>query len=163
MSGRYARPVEKVLILSIGCPTGHTGRKERIMENKLYMALCEGRHDIPDAVDGAIFPAVIPDVTDVRGLEVAAEAAIARAALAHYRTGETAYMPGAKYAEWVADKARFPQVDVGPGFGLVIYVTGLTVALVAAINACLRVGIGLTLMHYNQTTGDYYPQEVMTC
>lgn len=54
------------------------------MKNRiaLKMALCEGRHDIPDAVDGAIFPAVIPDVTDVRGLEVAAEAAIARAAKA---------------------------------------------------------------------------------
>lgn len=133
------------------------------MKNRiaLKMALCEGRHDIPDAVDGAIFPAIIPDVTDVRGLEVAAEAAIARAALAHYRAGEAAYMPTAKYAEAVAAKGRFPYVDVGPGFDLVLYVTGLSVALVAVINACIRVGIGLTLMHYNRDTGNYYPQDVL--
>lgn len=131
------------------------------MENKLYMALCEGRHDIPDAVDGAIFPAIIPNVTDVRGLEVAAEAAIARAALAHYRAGETDYMPTAKYANAVEDMGRFPRVDVAPTFGLVIYVTGLTVALVAVINVCLRVGISLTLMHFNRATGDYYPQGVL--
>lgn len=159
MSGRYARPVAKVLILNIGCPIGYTGRKERIM-NKLYMALCEGRHSIPDAVDGAIFPATIEDVTDVRGLEVAAEAAIARAALAHYRAGESQYLPTAKYAQAVEGMGRFPRVDAAPGFGLVLYVTGLTVATVAVINVCIRVGISLTLMHYNRDTGSYYPQDV---
>ena len=128
--------------------------------NVLKMALCEGRHSIPDAVDGAIFPATIEDVTDVRGLEVAAEAAIARAALAHYRAGESQYLPTAKYAQAVEDMGRFPRVDVAPTFGLVIYVTGLTVALVAVINACLRVGISVTLMHYNRDTGSYYPQDV---
>ena len=135
------------------------------MKNRiaLKMALCEGRHDIPDAVDGAIFPAVIPDVTDVRGLEVAAEAAIARAALAHYRAGESQCLPTAKYAQAVEDMGRFPRVDVAPTLGLVLYVTGLTVATVAVINVCIRVGISLTLMHYDQSTGDYYPQGVMTC
>ena len=128
--------------------------------NVLKMALCEGRHSIPDAVDGAIFPATIEDVTDVRGLEVAAEAAIARAALAHYRAGESQYLPTAKYAQAVEDMGRFPRVDVAPTFGLVIYGTGLTVALVAVINACLRVGISVTLMHYNRDTGSYYPQDV---
>lgn len=127
----------------------------------LHMALCGGRHFIPAAVDGAIFPAVIPDVTDVRGLEVAAEAAIARAALAHYRAGETDYMPTALYANVVERQGRFPQVDVAPSIDLVLYVTGLSVALVAAINACMRVGISLTLMHFNQETGDYYPQGVL--
>lgn len=127
----------------------------------LHMALCGGRHFIPAAVDGAIFPAVIPDVTDVRGLEVAAEAAIARAALAHYRDGESQYLPTAKYAQAVEGMGQFPRVDAAPGFGLMLYVTGLSVALVAAINACMRVGISLTLMHFNQATGDYYPQGVL--
>lgn len=133
------------------------------MENRncLYMALCEGRHDIPQATDGAIFPAVIPDVTDVRGLEVAAEAAIARAALAHYRAGESQCLPTAKYAQAVEDMGRFPRVDAAPGFGLVLYVTGLTVATVAVINVCLHVGISLTLMHFNQANGNYYPQGVL--
>ena len=134
------------------------------MKNRisLHMALCEGRHDIPQAVDGAIFPAVIEDVTDVRGLEVAAEAAIARAALAHYRAGESQYLPTAKYANAVEKGGGFPCVDVAPGFSLVLYVTGLTVATVAVVNVCIRVGISLTLMHYDQSTGDYYPQGVMT-
>lgn len=130
--------------------------------NVLKMALCEGRHDIPQATDGAIFPAVIPDVTDVRGLEVAAEAAIARAALAHYRDGESQYLPTAKYAQAVEGMGQFPRVDAAPGFGLMLYVTGLSVALVSVINVCMRVGISLTLMHYDQTTGNYYPQGVVT-
>lgn len=130
---------------------------------KLYMALCEGRHSIPAAVDGAIFPAVIPDVTDVRGLEVAAEAAIARAALAHYRAGETDYMPSDLYAQVTELKGRFPCVDMAPCFDLVLYVTGLTVATVAVINVCRGLGVSLTLMHYDQSAGDYYPQGVRTC
>ena len=135
------------------------------MENRtsLHMALCEGRHDIPDAVDGAISPAVIEDVTDVRGLEVAAEAAIARAALAHYRAGETGYFPTAKYAQAVEAMGRFPRAAfLSTVEDLVLYVTGLTVATVAVINVCIRVGISLTLMHFNQATGGYYPQEVVT-
>lgn len=133
------------------------------MENRncLYMALCEGRHYIPQATDGAIFPAVIEDVTDVLGLERAAEAAIARAALAHYQAGESQYLPTAKYAQAVEGMGRFPRVDAAPGFGLVLYVTGLTVATVAVINVCLHVGISLTLMHFNKETGDYYPQDVL--
>lgn len=42
-----------------------------------------------------------------------------------------------------------------------LYVTGLTVALVAVINACRRLNIGLTLYHYNRDSGTYYPQKVV--
>lgn len=41
-----------------------------------------------------------------------------------------------------------------------LYVTGLSVALVAVINACIKGRTKLTLMHYNRETNDYYPQEV---
>ena len=34
----------------------------------MKMMLCEGRHEIPEAVDGAIFPAVIPDPTDLEAM-----------------------------------------------------------------------------------------------
>lgn len=40
-----------------------------------------------------------------------------------------------------------------------VYVTGITVACVAVIQACVMDGISLTLMHYNKETGEYYPQE----
>lgn len=41
---------------------------------------------------------------------------------------------------------------------LVLYVTGLSVALVEVINWCLRHNVRLTLMHYNKDTGEYYHQ-----
>lgn len=41
--------------------------------NKLRVALCQGRHDIPQATDGSIFPSVVPDPTDINGLRNRAE------------------------------------------------------------------------------------------
>lgn len=41
-----------------------------------------------------------------------------------------------------------------------VYVTGLTVALVAVINACRTLNIGLTLMHYDRESGSYYEQTI---
>lgn len=45
---------------------------------------------------------------------------------------------------------------------LTLYVTGLTVACIAVINAarCSRYGVSVTLMHYDRVTGTYYPQKV---
>lgn len=87
------------------------------------MALCEGRHSIPEAVDGSIFgneldPLAVEEMEEVafrklEGLET-----------------------------------------------LNLYVTGLTVALVAVINACRKCCIKLTLYHFNRENGKYYPQNV---
>ena len=44
-----------------------------------------------------------------------------------------------------------------------LYVTGLTVALVAVINACAIQQIPLTLWHYDRESGEYYPQSVEVC
>jgi hypothetical protein len=41
-----------------------------------------------------------------------------------------------------------------------LYVTGLTVALVAVINYCHQNKVALTLWHFNRESGDYYPQPV---
>ena len=41
-----------------------------------------------------------------------------------------------------------------------VYVTGLTVATVAVINACHKLGVHLTLMHWDKDSQTYYPQEV---
>jgi len=43
---------------------------------------------------------------------------------------------------------------------LILYVTGLTVALICVVNVCRELNIKLTLMHYNRDNGEYYPQEV---
>lgn len=41
-----------------------------------------------------------------------------------------------------------------------IYVTGLTVALIAAINAAKEVGASVTLYHFDRETGNYFEQSV---
>lgn len=42
-----------------------------------------------------------------------------------------------------------------------LYVTGLTVALGAVISVCTVRNIGLTLHHYDRSTGSYYPQTIL--
>ena len=42
-----------------------------------------------------------------------------------------------------------------------IYVTGLTVALISALNICRKLDIKVTLLHFNRDNGTYYPQEVL--
>ena len=44
---------------------------------------------------------------------------------------------------------------------LTLYVTGLTIALVATLNACKKAGVKVVLMHYNRDNNSYYPQEVL--
>ena len=87
------------------------------------LALCEGRHKMPDVVEGAIFDNIINPL-DVEGLEKTA-------------------------SEKLADVQQ-----------LTLYVTGLTVALVAVINICHAKGIKLTLMHFNRDAGNYYQQVI---
>lgn len=88
-----------------------------------FMELCKGRHEIPQATDGAIFETEV-DPLNVHGLE------------------ETAFQ-------------KLEGLEQ-----LHLYVTGLTVALVAVLNVCRREGILVTLWHYNRDTGKYYPQSV---
>ena len=87
------------------------------------MALCEGRHEFPEDVDGYIFPNIIEDPTDVGALTDTAIAAI----------GEDVVQ-------------------------LRLYVTGMSVALCAVINACRVRNINLVLLHYDRNTGSYYEQ-----
>lgn len=44
---------------------------------------------------------------------------------------------------------------------VIICVTGLTVALIAALNVCRTRGVQVVLMHYNNATGEYYAQLVV--
>jgi hypothetical protein len=85
------------------------------------MTLCEGRHAIHEAEDGAIFKNTVNPL-DVDGLEDQA-----------YST-----LKGVEF--------------------LNLYVTGLTVALIAALNAARKLQIRVVLYHYDKNTGTYYPQ-----
>ena len=42
-----------------------------------------------------------------------------------------------------------------------LYVTGLTVALIATLNVARALNIKMVLYHYNRVDGSYYPQEVL--
>ena len=104
--------------------------------------LCEGRHNLP--VDTFIFPAVVQPL-------------------------ETEQLEKQAF-EWLSE--RFPEQelrcvknvdcdvrDVYKG-KLSLYVTGLSAALVAVINACYKIGVDVSLFHYDRETGDYYHQQV---
>ena len=56
----------------------------------------------------------------------------------------------------VLQSNKLDNIDV-----LVIYVTGLTVALIAVLNACRMLGIKVFLKHYNRDNNSYYTQEVL--
>lgn len=115
----------------------------------LKMALCEGRHEIPEATDGYVFPAELAArlMRYEQGLEDMAAGAIAEA--------------GHKYYAYVsADDGYGLAKDQSAKVSLNLYVTGLTVALIATLNACRKQGITVTLYHYDKDSGDYYPQKV---
>lgn len=44
---------------------------------------------------------------------------------------------------------------------LIVYVTGLTAVTAALVGVCARNGVKLTLMHYDNASGDYKPQCVL--
>ena len=97
----------------------------QIWVDSAAMSLCKGRHEIPEAVDGAIFGTEV-DPLDVNGLQAQAMETLSALEIHH----------------------------------LDLYVTGLTMALIAALNACRSLGITVTLWHFNRETGKYYSQEV---
>ena len=127
-------------------------------ENKarLSLELCKGRHDIPEAVDGAIFPTEIKDVTDTENLERKAFNGIWNAAFKHFVNGETGYA----YTPMDCEEEMVP-VKMKKGLEVNIYVTGLTVALIAALNVCKEEGLVAVVWHYNKETGNYFPQKVV--
>lgn len=94
-------------------------------EKEVSMALCKGRHEIPEAIDGAIFDS---EVNPLKVAELEAEA-----------------------------KHKLEKLGCKV---LNLYVTGLTVALVAVLNACRELGITVWLYHYDRETGSYYSQAV---
>lgn len=95
----------------------------QIPATEVYMSLCAGRHEIPQAIDGSIFGTEL-DPLDLAGMETEA-------------------------AEQLHGVVT-----------LNLYVTGLTVALIAVLNVCREQKIKVTLYHYNRETEKYYPQEV---
>ncbi len=118
----------------------------------LNVALCEGRHNIPGATDGAIFKHTIDDPTDVEDLE---------------RTAfNSLWLKAFKRDLLELDEEEYEQNGGDPmrirhGIRINLYVTGLTVALIAALNVCREERLKVTLWHYDRDTNTYFPQEVV--
>lgn len=96
----------------------------------MNIGLIKGRHEIPEVNGLYIFNEPI-NPTDIIGIN---KIAIARI------------------------KQLFNNPDEERSMNL--YVTGLTVALVAVINVCRMYHIKLILWHYNKDTNRYFPQVV---
>ena len=121
---------------------------------KLKMCLCEGRHEIPQATEGSIFKTEV-DPLAVDRLEVQAFNSIwnkcSKMRILQYASSKYPELEGTEEE----DSLCIPR-----GLSLDLYVTGLTVALVAVLNVCREEGIKVTLYHFNRETGTYYAQEV---
>ena len=119
--------------------------------NIMTLSVCEGRHEFPTCVTGSVFTAedITRAITNPKMLEH----------MAFRRLFDLA--PAEK--EWVEEEfgiGKFKDVIV-EDVHLYLYVTGLTVATIAAINAARELNFKVTLMHYNRDTRDYFEQEVI--
>lgn len=105
----------------------------------LKVGVCESRHEMP--VDTFIFPQVV-DPLNVDKLEKEAELKLA--SLLRIMTVQQLDTKSLK----------------GTGITLHIYVTGLTVATLAIINAARKLFNNIVCYHYDYNSNTYYPQEI---
>ena len=104
------------------------------MRKTLNMELCSGRHPIAQSIDGAIYQETVNNVTQPSKLEEIAEKAL---------KGKTSY----------GDLQEISRIN--------LYVTGLTVSLIATLNVCRKADIEIELSHYDKYTMIYFMQEVL--
>lgn len=86
------------------------------------MSLFEGRHCMPDCVEGAI----LHNIHDITNLDL---------------------------------MERQCRKSLRGVTGLILFVTGLTPALVTVLKYCMSKDIPVMLMHYDRTTGRYFVQD----
>lgn len=93
----------------------------------ISVAVCEGRHEIPQATDGSIFGQTISEMKPAK------------------------LFAGAK-------TTLVEKYDIGKDDIVNLYVTGLTMATLAIINACKFIGAQVVCYHYDRETGEYIRQ-----
>ena len=115
--------------------------------SKLVVGLCEGRHDLP--VSDYIFK-TITDPSNVKEIEKSAFEWIE--AHCDIGTGSGAGI----------NQCGYTDVEIfQSSTELIIYVTGLTVALTSVLKFCMMNGIKTTLMNYDCKRGDYVEQKFL--
>lgn len=112
------------------------------MEKILNVAVCEGRHDIPQATDGSCFPNEIPSKI----------------------LKNPTYLEDMAFSRLWDICRRKKMIDENDriiwGIQLNLYVTGLTIAVIAAIKAAKNEGMDIVLWHYDRDSESYYPQKI---
>ena len=99
----------------------------------MKFALCSSRHPMPVEMP-SIFPETVTDPTDIDALM------------------------------GIVD-AKLSELNAGKAFALEpidLYVTGLTVCVGAVVRYCYLHMVPCTLHHFDRTTGDYYPQVIIS-
>lgn len=114
---------------------------------KVTVGLIKGRHEMP--VDSYIFEDGIEDIHNYREIAKHISNFLVK------RVGiTTTFGPG-------INQNDYTDVEVFQGkTKLVVYVTGLTCVTAELIKLCALNGVGLTLMHFDTSSGDYIPQVI---
>ena len=122
--------------------------------NNITIGVCEGRHNMP--CTNFVFG------TEVNPLETSKLEALACEKLASLVKEADLWTYKMVPSEDAYCDSRTARV-LKEGVELTIYVTGLTVALIAVINAAISMGFAkVVLMHYDRESGNYYPQKIET-
>lgn len=115
----------------------------------LKLGLISGRHDLP--VEDYVFN-VIKDVTDIDTLEEEA----------YQKLKELCGQPHDGHVAPAAYREHADARFVNNGTPVVVYATGLSVALIAVINAARALGVhDLTVMHYDACQKAYFAQKIV--
>ena len=120
----------------------------------LNLGLIKGRHEIPN-VEGYVFNHSI-DTNKMKWqeyMDTSAFNSIWNVCFHHYKNGESGYL--------VQNPNDGDSLRIAENVHINLYVTGMTVALIATLNACKGEGVSVTLYHYDRDTGNYFPQEVL--
>lgn len=113
---------------------------------KIVAGLIKGRHELP--VEEYIFEK-IDDPSDIDAIEKVATDWVEKNCSIDIVLGKGINQVSDYYPDTLIHKGKVK---------LVIYVTGLTVALTAVLKACALNGVRTVLMHYNSSTGEYVEQ-----
>lgn len=130
-----------------------------INSKTLNLALCENKHSIPQVIDGVVFKRKLhpEEINNPKKLECLATYGLWDAAYAYFKKGISGYL-----RVWDSDDNSTGDIlEFCPGLNLNLYVTGLTVALVAILNICHEANISVTLWYYDKNTNSYFNQKVL--
>lgn len=135
--------------------TIHSQEEKKMKEKKvLNLGLVNGRHEIPN-VEGYVFNTTIDPkrMQWQEYMDTITFNGIWNICFNHYKNGEAGYL--------VQNQEDGDLIRIAENVHINLYVTGMTVALIATLNACRSEGISVTLYHYDRETGNYFPQEVL--